>query len=337
MKPLRITVITPSYQQAPYLEECLRSVAEQDHPDVEHIVVDGGSTDGSVAILERHAHRLAWWCSERDGGQSDALNKGLAHATGDLFGWINSDDLLLPGVLREVAAIFAADPTVMVVTGRRLKRHADGGEEAMPLESTTDHRAWFVHPQIAQQATFIRMDVVRAVGGVDPALHYVMDLELWWRILFQYGTAGVRVVDREWAVFRMHDESKSTTGAPGFVQETGALLERACAAVGESDLAELLAMVVEERPALRGLPVAPQHLEQVSAMAVHHLLKWYGGCYDLRQYRMMRRFHAQSTRWIPLMDATDRARLAALNELMRGSNWWTFLLQRKWKQWIRSR
>ncbi len=332
MKPLRITVITPSYQQAPYLEECLRSVAEQDHPDVEHIVVDGGSTDGSVAILERHAHRLAWWCSERDGGQSDALNKGLAHATGDLFGWINSDDLLLPGALREVAAIFAADPTVTVVTGRRLKRHADGTEEPMPLESATDRRAWFVHPRIAQQATFVRMDVLRAAGGIDRALHYVMDLELWWRILFQQGTDGVRVVDRTWAVFRMHAESKSTTGAPVFVQETGALLHRACLEVGEEELAGIMALCVEERPALRGLPVGPEHRDRVAAMAVHHLLKWYGGCYDRRQYRMMRRFHAQAARWLPVMDDADRARLATVAEHMRPPGWWAFLLQRKWKQ-----
>ena len=106
----RITLITPSYQQAEYLEECLASVQAQAYPDLEHIVVDGGSTDGSRAIIERYADRLAWWCSEKDGGQSDAINKGLGHATGQVFGWLNSDDLLLPGALLRVGEAFAADP-----------------------------------------------------------------------------------------------------------------------------------------------------------------------------------------------------------------------------------
>ena len=98
----RITLITPSFRQAAFLEECLRSVHDQGYPNLEHMVVDGGSTDGSAAIIESYAAKLAWWCSERDRGQSHALNKGLARATGEVFGWINSDDLLLPGSLQRV-------------------------------------------------------------------------------------------------------------------------------------------------------------------------------------------------------------------------------------------
>ena len=95
----RITIITPSYQQAGFLEECIRSIHDQGYPDLEHIIVDGGSTDGSREIIERYADKLAWWCCEKDKGQSDAINKGLARATGQVFGWLNSDDLLLPGSL----------------------------------------------------------------------------------------------------------------------------------------------------------------------------------------------------------------------------------------------
>ena len=105
---MRITIVTPSFQQAAFLPECLRSVAAQDHPDVEHIVVDGGSTDGSRALIEAHGEHLAWWCCEADQGQSDALNKGLSHATGEVFSWLNSDDLLLPGTLQEVAPILGS-------------------------------------------------------------------------------------------------------------------------------------------------------------------------------------------------------------------------------------
>jgi glycosyltransferase involved in cell wall biosynthesis len=328
---VRITIITPSFQQADFLEECLRSVATQDHPEVEHIVVDGGSTDGSVDIIQRYASGLAWWCSVKDEGQSDAINKGLAHATGEVFGWINSDDLLLPGALREVAEVFASDPAITVVTARRRKRHADGSEEVMPLESDRDVPAWFVRPLVNQQATFYRMDVVREVGGVDTMLHYVMDLELWWRVLFTKGTAGVRVLDREWAVFRMHAASKSTGGMPAFVAETAALLHDACVQVGASEWSAILALGHPQRIAPRSLPVDGRHRDRVVAMAFHFLLKWHGGCHDRTSYRMMRRLHALAQGHPRGLDAKDLERWAALEHRMRAPGWWAFLLQRKWK------
>src|SRR6266699_3928213 len=104
--PLKISVVTPSFNQAIYLESTLRSVLEQDYPHVEHIVIDGGSTDGSVDILQRYASRLAFWRSEKDGGQAEAIAKGFQRATGDILCWLNSDDLFLPGALRAVAEVF---------------------------------------------------------------------------------------------------------------------------------------------------------------------------------------------------------------------------------------
>ena len=97
-----ISLITPSYNQRGFLKECLESVQDQGYAGLEHIVVDGGSTDGSVEVIADAASGSAWWCSEKDRGQSHAINKGLEHATGDVFGWLNSDDLLLPGALERV-------------------------------------------------------------------------------------------------------------------------------------------------------------------------------------------------------------------------------------------
>jgi glycosyltransferase involved in cell wall biosynthesis len=328
---MRISIITPSFQQAPYLDECLRSVATQDHPDVEHIVVDGGSTDGSVAIIERHAARLAWWCSEKDAGQSDALNKGLQHATGDIFGWLNSDDLLLPGALREVAAVFANDPNVVVVTGRRRKRHANGTEEVMPMEAIADERSWFVRPQVNQQATFYRTDILRAWGGVDPTLHYVMDLELWWRLLFEHGTSGVRVVDREWAVFRMHEASKSASVMGSFVAETAALLQRACLDVGAIELARTLSLGHDLRHTFRPLPVGAGNRELVERMTVHFLLKWYRSCHDRSSYRMMRALYTRTKEVLPLVEEVDHRYWLEMQQNMVPPGWWAFLLYRKWK------
>src|SRR6266699_7076762 len=104
--PLKISVVTPSYNQAQYLETTLRSVLEQDYPHLEHIVIDGGSTDSSVAVLQRDSSRLAHWCSEKDRGQADANAKGFQRATGDILCWLNSDDVFLPGALRAVAEFF---------------------------------------------------------------------------------------------------------------------------------------------------------------------------------------------------------------------------------------
>lgn len=102
----RVTVVTPSFEQAPFLEECLRSVLLQNYPNLEYIVIDGGSTDGSAETLRRYAPFLAFWQSQRDGGQGDAINQGFARSTGDVLAWVNSDDLLLPGALFAVAREF---------------------------------------------------------------------------------------------------------------------------------------------------------------------------------------------------------------------------------------
>src|SRR5687767_14913471 len=122
----RITIVTPSFNQAQYLEQTLRSVLDQDYPNLDYIVVDGGSTDGSVEIIRRYADRLSWWVSEKDDGQSHAINKGFARAGGEVFGYINSDDILYPGALDAVARAYGAGAEWMI--GWVMTVEQDGGE-----------------------------------------------------------------------------------------------------------------------------------------------------------------------------------------------------------------
>jgi glycosyltransferase involved in cell wall biosynthesis len=331
----RISLITPSFQQAPFLAECLRSVAGQQGAMVEHIVVDGGSSDGSAAIIEAHAAQLAWWCSEADGGQSAAINKGLARATGEVFGWLNSDDLLLPGALEHVAKAFEADPFLLAYGGSRRVREADGSERVAPLDDPTAPHELFIRPRINQQSTFLRMDAVRAVGGVEEKLRYVMDLELWWQLLFRFGTDHLRFEEVDLAVFRLHGDSKTGTAQEAFVHETAGVLHGLCLQVGIHGMAEVLAMGHDMPSGLRPMQVGPAHMPLVRRMVLHFLLRWNHVIHQERQFHMMRRLLAMGPIEPAWLDAEDTRRLEAIRRQLRVPGWWAFRMGRKWKHLTR--
>jgi glycosyltransferase involved in cell wall biosynthesis len=203
----RISIVTPSFNQGKYLDETMRSVLDQGYPNLEYIVIDGGSSDESVEIIKRYAGRLAYWVSEKDKGQTDALNKGIARCTGEIFGYINSDDLLMPGSLERVAQAWRDDKAQWIV-GWSKYLEMDGGDYPYVVRPIGRKIDWFLHNPIPQQSSFWATRFFREIGPFRTDMHYCFDYEYWMRLRF---AANVRPlgVRKCLSAFRLHEESKT--------------------------------------------------------------------------------------------------------------------------------
>ncbi len=209
MKPYLplVSIVTPSFNQARFLEATIQSVFSQNYPRLEYIIVDGGSTDGSLEIIKKYASRLTWWISEKDQGQTDALNKGFEHARGDILAWLNSDDTYEPGAVagaakylqmhREVGLVYG-DANYIDENGRRLGRFPAAQTDLRRL------RQGYVH--IPQQASFFRGELWRTLGPLDPSFYFAMDYDLWVRIASH---AALKYLPETWANFRLHAAGKT--------------------------------------------------------------------------------------------------------------------------------
>jgi len=203
----RISVVTCSYNQGSFLEDTIVSVVSQEYPDLEYIVVDGGSRDGSVEIIRKYESRLAWWVSEPDGGQSDALAKGFEKATGDILCWLCSDDMLERGALLEVGRFFLDHPDVDVVFGDTTQINREGA--VTRRYKTFPFSRWLLlntRNYIPQPSTFWRRQVYERVGGIDRSIDVAMDTDLWLRLS---EVARFQHVPRYWSRMRMYPEIKS--------------------------------------------------------------------------------------------------------------------------------
>ena len=202
-----VSIVTPSFNQRRYLEATLRSVLEQDYPNIEYIVVDGGSTDGSLELIKRYADRLAWWVSEKDRGQTDAINKGFVHAHGEILAWLNSDDTYEPGALRAAVEFLQTHPQVGMVYGDTHYIDENGRILGKFPAAQTDYkklRQGYVH--IPQQSSFWRASLWERVGPLDPSFYFAMDYDLWVRLS---RISPLQYRPGFWANFRLHSDSKT--------------------------------------------------------------------------------------------------------------------------------
>jgi glycosyltransferase involved in cell wall biosynthesis len=225
----RISLVTPSYNQAAFLGTCLDSALSQGYPELELLVVDGGSTDGSVDVIRERAPRLASWVSEPDGGPAHAVNKGFARATGEVLGWLNSDDALAQDALWHVGRAFAEDPDLDMVFGNAL--YIDGKDgvfladhgwhrtglyfgERQPWERIPYY--WSYVHGVPQPSVFFRRRLLERCGGLDEGYRLIFDFELFWRFTRE---ARVRKLERTLAFYRIHPESRTGGGWRAFQVE----------------------------------------------------------------------------------------------------------------------
>jgi glycosyltransferase involved in cell wall biosynthesis len=217
MTPPLVSIVTPSYNQAAYLEQTMRSVLEQSYPNVEYLVADGGSTDGSLEIIRKYAGRLAWWVSEPDRGQADGINKGLQRATGEIVAWLNSDDLYRPDALAQVVEFFRVNPEVGLVYSDVESIDA-GGERINVMRygdwGLADLMAFRI---IGQPGVFMRRPALAQAGGLDLDYQYLLDHQLWLRIANQ--TPILHAPGVIWASARYHPGAKNIAQGARFGEE----------------------------------------------------------------------------------------------------------------------
>ena len=181
-----VTIVIPSYNQADYLDEAIRSVFEQAIP-VEAIVVDGGSADHSLEVIQRYESRLHWWRSCSDNGQASAINEGMKKGSAPYVCWLNSDDLLLPGGLQKLISSLESNRTAPAAYGKCLVIDKDGKKKKAYWTARFSEKHLANRCFIAQPATLIRRSAWEALNGLDESLHMSMDYDLWWRLYKEYG------------------------------------------------------------------------------------------------------------------------------------------------------
>lgn len=213
---MKFSIITPSYNQGRYLQANIDSIHAQTGVEVEHIVMDGGSNDESIDVLKHNDKILTHWVSEKDKGQTDAINKGIKKATGDILTWINSDDLLTPHALLEVKSIFEEQDEIALIHGRSILFDENGKEQVTAGQRDQVQDRYLAGMCFPQPSSFFRRSALETVGLPDDKYHFGMDYELFVRMYLQFDFLPV---DNIFSKYLLHDESKTMTSNVKFADD----------------------------------------------------------------------------------------------------------------------
>jgi glycosyltransferase involved in cell wall biosynthesis len=217
-----VSIITPSYNQALYLEQTIQSVLGQDYPRIEYIVVDGASTDNSFEIIEKYNDRLAYWISEKDSGQAEAINKGFARARGEILAWLNSDDYYMPDTISAVVRCFEENPDVVMAYGDMLAVDGNGQTINILKYKQLSLEDLLCFQIIGQPSVFFRRSALEKTGLLDTSFHFMLDHHLWIRLAHQ-GT--ILHVPQVWSAARYHAQAKNRARAAEFGREAFRVLD----------------------------------------------------------------------------------------------------------------
>ena len=280
MKTPKISIVTPSFNQGQFLEQTINSVLDQGYSNLEYFVVDGGSTDNSHAIIEKYSKHLTWWVSEKDKGQSHAINKGLKRATGDIVNWINSDDYYEPKALFTVAEKFMETDASMIsfranVFGlqTRVSRGTDLFQNNLPKT--------LAYTRIDQPETFFSKAAFQRMGLLNENLHYCMDKEWFLRYLLLHGQDKAINSDEVILNFRYHDASKSVLQQSKFEKESDAIYAEYASFLNRSREAEYLWSLAERAESgVLEISETPVLAESGKAMIHYYLFKRFAEEYD---------------------------------------------------------
>jgi glycosyltransferase involved in cell wall biosynthesis len=219
---LLVSIITPSFNQARYLEATIQSVLSQGYAPIEYILIDGASTDGSVDIIRKHKDRFAYWVSEKDNGQAEAINKGLVRAKGEIVAWLNSDDYYLPKTISEVVKGFEENPDILMVYGDVLAVDEQGQTINVLKYRQLTFEDLLCFQIIGQPSVFFRRIALEKAGLLDASLHFLLDHHLWLRIAQQ---GKILHVPQTWSAARYHAEAKNRAKAAQFGREAFRILD----------------------------------------------------------------------------------------------------------------
>lgn len=217
-----VSIVTPSYNQASYLEQTIQSVLEQDYPRIEYVVVDGASTDNSFEIIKRYNDRLAYWISEKDSGQAEAINKGFTRANGDILGWLNSDDYYLPGTVSAVVKCFEENPDVVMIYGDMMAVDEMGQTINVLKYKQLSLQDLLCFQIIGQPSVFFRRSALEKTGLLDTSFHFMLDHHLWIRLTQQ---GRILHVPQVWSAARYHPQAKNRAKAAEFGREAFRVLD----------------------------------------------------------------------------------------------------------------
>jgi GT2 family glycosyltransferase len=217
-----VSIITPSYNQASFLEQTIQSVLEQNYPHVEYIVVDGASTDNSFEIIKKYNDHLAYWISEKDSGQAEAINKGFARARGEILAWLNSDDYYLPDTIPAVVRYFEENPDAVLVYGDMLAVDSQGQTFNVLKYKQLSLEDLLCFQIIGQPSVFFRRSALEKTGWLDTSFHFMLDHHLWIRLAQQ---GRILHVPQVWSAARYHPQAKNRARAAEFGREAFRVLD----------------------------------------------------------------------------------------------------------------